>query len=174
MNSNGDQKKLSLQEINLEIAKFRHAEFLEFARFTKEFSSASIKFLMLLNGGALVTLIALVGNMYGKVPGSDAKLPGQFLSAILPAFFPFVVGLVSAACASFSGYINFQAATRSSVRASKLDQLVRGENVTPPSASNFVLQVTSWFGLVAAVISIGAFICGCFLVHKGFLILGRG
>ena len=41
----------------------------------------------LLNGGAIIAILALIGNMYGKQTG-DRAIFTRFLHAIIPAFIP--------------------------------------------------------------------------------------
>ena len=42
----------------------------------------------LLNGGAIIAILALIGNMYGKQTG-DRAIFTRFLHAIIPAFIPY-------------------------------------------------------------------------------------
>lgn len=83
MNEKNDEAYL--EKTNLEYVKMAHAEWLEGFKGVRETSIEAIKAMYLLNGGALIALLALLGNMYGKTPAETSSPFFVFLAAILPA-----------------------------------------------------------------------------------------
>ena len=87
-------------ERRLERLRRRHLHSMELLRATVAFEHAAIKPPMLLNGGALVVFLALIGTLKAR-PGIDAGFSeGWALGALLV----WVVGLVFATTAIAKGY----------------------------------------------------------------------
>lgn len=161
-----------LEKKNLEYVKMAHAEWLEHFRGVREFSNQAIRMLYVLNGGALLALLALLGNMYGTLHPEGPVFFSKFVNAITPAFMPFVFGLLSAGMVSLFAYINFSALETSSPSSAALYNWLRGENHV---VSNFLENLpvtTARIGVFFGLGSLAAFGFGCYKVYQAFKLLG--
>jgi hypothetical protein len=68
-----------------------------------DFAQSSIRTTLLLNGGALIALLALVGNLYSKNITREAVI--QLSAHVFPAMQWFVGGLVCGACVAMGSYL---------------------------------------------------------------------
>jgi len=149
----------------LEYLKMAHAEYLEALKATKEFSSSSVNMLFILNGGAIVALLAFLGNVYGKPEGAIAlRLAKEMVPAI-----PWLIGGVAlAALTSGIAYINFSALHAVVPSATHLLEWARGEKFDQPPRLRYVPTASAYFGLLTASLSLGAFCWAAYLVFSGF------
>jgi hypothetical protein len=74
--------------------------------FSRDYGSAGVRTLLLLNGGAIVGLLAFVGTLYGK-DQFKIEVAISFARALRPSFFAFVLGLALTALTSFFAYLNW-------------------------------------------------------------------
>lgn len=87
-----------------EYAKQMHEDRLQFEKHFKEYGQLALRSLFLLNGGALVALLAFIGTSLGKNVEGVIVTPAMFI----PAFWKFTVGLLLIAIAMGVSYANYQ------------------------------------------------------------------
>jgi hypothetical protein len=167
-----DRQRDYLQNVQLEYVKMAHAEWLEGFKGVKDFSSNAIRMLYVLNGGALIALLALIGNIYSKIiPGDQLLHFEKFLKAILPAFLPFAVGLLLAGIVSALAYANYSSIEASFPNSSRLYLWLKGEEVKQTVLARQMPTITARVGFFIALLSLGAFGWGCWRVYQAFEIL---
>ena len=75
-------------------------------QFTKDYGLFTLRSCLLLNGGAILAMLAFIGNLYGHTTATPSLKLHDFNYAIGL----FVLGLVATVVASICGYLNFLAA----------------------------------------------------------------
>src|SRR5712692_6036822 len=90
--------ELALKRIDHEASLRRDA-----LQFTKEYGIFMLRSCLILNGGAILALLGLLGTLHGRQTPSLHPPMREFVGA----FYLFGIGLVSATLASFFGYLNF-------------------------------------------------------------------
>jgi hypothetical protein len=163
----------SPRELDIEYIKMAHAERLEASRGVREFSSYAIRMMYLLNGGAIIAILALIGNMYGKQTGDQSAIFTRFLHAIIPAFIPFITGLILAGVVSAFAYLNFSVLEVASFSSSDLLLWFRGQKLERHRFWRKAPQVTAIIGLVIGLFSLLAFAWGSCRVYQSFELLSR-
>ncbi|HXW26222.1 MAG TPA: hypothetical protein VEK73_15870 [Xanthobacteraceae bacterium] len=72
------------------------------AQLTKDYGLFTLRSLILLNGGAILAMLALIGNLYGRAADPPLRITDFRGPLIL-----FTFGLIATLFASFFGYFNF-------------------------------------------------------------------
>lgn len=168
MTDHDPKRQEYLEKLSFEYVRMAHIEWLESFKGVREFSSQAIRMLYILNGGALIALLALIGNMFGKVGPDKVELFTVFLSAIIPSFIPFVIGLISAGLVSAMAYINFSALDESSPNAAQLYGWLQNEAHELTNFQRNLPVITARIGLSFGFLSLVAFGAGCVLVYRSF------
>lgn len=131
---------------------------------TKEYGILCLKNLFLLNGGALVAMLAFVGNVAEKHAAIDLKA-----QTIVNASACFVGGLVCTVVGAFCGYLNFQAHVDETAGHGHLANfIVKTEGQYPIGRRHPIfIPVTAWVAVVAGVAALGFFMAGCWAIWLG-------
>jgi hypothetical protein len=90
------------QAQRLETFKFHQSEVLSLAKAQIDFALASLRMSFLINGGAIVALLALLGQLW-RVRDPTA---GQAITTIAPSFVAFIAGIVCATAAAALSYVS--------------------------------------------------------------------
>ena len=93
-------QNLSSMDADWFYSSFHHShpiltERLKAIDFQKEYGQNAVRTLFLLNGGAILALLTLLGALYGKGDPAAAQLARELSRGLLPAFPWFVVGLAT-------------------------------------------------------------------------------
>jgi hypothetical protein len=75
----------------------------------REYGLQTLKWMFLLNAGAIALIVAYVGGAAGKAPNSQLSTFGPLLKAL----WPFVVGCILVTLSGATGFLNFSYATAS-------------------------------------------------------------
>ncbi|CAH1649606.1 hypothetical protein [Chelatococcus asaccharovorans] len=135
-------------------------------RHLKEYGQACLRSLFILNGGAIVSLLALVGSLLSR--SGVAFQP----SAFVPAFIYFASGIGLSILSMFTAYLNYGFHQWGQADPGRL-----ANNIYHPSEEwphDFTPQLgikiscTFFIAVALGVGSLGAFGCGCFEVAKAF------
>jgi hypothetical protein len=131
-------------------------------RDTIQIGIGALQTAVLINAGALVALLAFVGQVWDKDQGR------QLVSRVLGSTTYFLWGLISAALAFVFAYFYQWATTRRAQQ--KLDEFLYDRIVRPLSRGVLILQ---WCTRVAMILltlsSFGAFIWGTFSIVRTFI-----
>lgn len=142
---------------------------------SKEYAVMGLRSVVLLNGGAIIALLTLVGAVVGK---PDAW--GQTLSpaSFVPAFEAFGAGLILAVLAMVIGYFNFQVHLLAHAKPSALaNHILKSESEWPSDLNTRRVRKinwTLWVAVAFGIASLGAFFVGGLLVRCVFLTVGTG
>lgn len=174
---------------NYEYVRMAHSEWLEIHKGVRESAISAVRTLFLLNGGALIALLALAGNMYRVGHSADftsfdkyvnlffghhSRTPFQeFVQATLPAFTAFGLGLLFAGIVALLSYLVFGALEGIAPRSSELLGFLRMQKIKPKREMHLLHRVAIWGCILFSVVSIAAFGSGCMLVRMGFNILAN-
>jgi hypothetical protein len=134
---------------------------------SRELGQQAIRSLILLNGGAIIVLLAFVGNTIGK--GGDAATMGIVMAReALPAFYWFVGGLVLATLVSATGYLNWLIAADSFMSEVDLFFFVQRLPPSPERDLSWRIKLTFVLAGVLGLLSLAAFCVGSILVVRRF------
>lgn len=145
-----------------------------------QYGQIFVRFAFLLNGGAMLALLAFAGALYGR---ADIAAVAIAFSAKLPtAFYLYSGGLLAAALSAAAGYLNFQY-----VYASHFDEghllrflqagnsfagLDQAEELKKFEKTDRKMSITANFGMFFGGLSLVAFIWATILVARAFAVLG--
>ena len=141
VSSRGDELSED-QNLNLEVYKATHSHELELNRATATFEHAVLSPLYLLNGGAAVAFLTLLG----AASGEGARLKISIVWAAVAAF-AWTVGLLLATFATYSGYKGQRGFSRAlrfrreEIEASLFEQQVPANSALPPSGDRVKSEV---------------------------------
>jgi len=123
----------------------------------QEFGGATIKTLVLLNGGALVAL----GSYLGTNSASRGWMFSSLRDEITYVCLRFIGGLLAAALASGIAYFNYSIITESYPSPSELTKYITAGDVSGwrPKISRLATP-TAWAAVVSSIVSAAAFCWG--------------
>jgi hypothetical protein len=134
----------------------------------KDYGLAAIKTLTVLNGGALVALLAFVASLYGK-DATYAPMAKALTAGLIVPFIWFVIGLGLAAVIAGLGYLSFSLVASMYPEPADLSAWMRSNPLPTQSRPRTVLvAVYRWLAVLAAVASLVAFARGFYLVTGAF------
>lgn len=87
----------------IEYAKLVNAANLQHMQFLKDYGSQVLRALMILNGGAVIAILAMIGSLVSKT-GAVLLHPGS----VVPALTAYVLGVICTVIGMAMGYFNFQ------------------------------------------------------------------
>lgn len=133
------------------------------------FGSTALKGVFILNGGAIIALLALMGALAGKdavKPLLDVKM---LIKALIPSLEAFGLGVALAAFASGLGYLNWSARVMQHWEPWDWNHYIRtGER---PARSKWIRPTIEAFraaAILAYFISLGCFGRGAWMVANAF------
>lgn len=159
------------EKINIEFIKIAHNEYIENFKGLKEFSTSGIRVLMLLNGGAIIAILALIGNMYGKIGVEAHNMLSKFINSMLPSFIYFGGGLFLAGIVAILAYINFSLLEATIPDCWKLLRWTKGEKLEDSKHMACSILVTARAGAILAAVSLLLFAIGSWQVYTAFQVL---
>ncbi len=162
------QQQLKLQEMEFrkeaaaEYARMALAHQLQSQQFMKDYGQMAIRSLFLLNGGALVSLITLMGS----ISSYTFKFPKELVPTSLMAGFPwFLFGLFFAVVMMFMAYLNYGEIARSKSNLGALaNAIIKLKDVWPHNSTDgggFRILWTYRGAIVAGLASLLCFFAGC-------------
>lgn len=145
-----------------------HAERMFVLSGIKEYGLSTIRQLTLLNGGALVALIAFLASLYGKDP-SNLALAKNLTAGLIEPLLCFGIGLSAATLTAAVGYLHFYAAESAHPQPADLSSWMTGTELpSNPARIRWGIPGSAWLVIFLAVASLGAFGFGIHLVVKAF------
>jgi len=121
----------------------------------KEYAQFAIRSLLYINGGSLVVILALIGNMFHGQQGKNAL---QFAAHLRYSFDLFVLGMVFCVFAAGATYFNY---TRLVVFWRHL-RFSDSITLPPNPFSDPTIRWTRFSGIAFVILSGASFFAGCF------------
>jgi hypothetical protein len=139
-------------------------EYSKCLEYSKEFGIATIRSLILINGGAVVAILATIGNIATKNDAIAKKLATAFGSTLLF----FVVGLTLSVLAAGIGYSNYIFYTLRLPNPHKLQVYIEKGKLdwNPDSAIEAIDRYLMYAGILSAASAFLMFILGAFYSVK--------
>lgn len=137
-----------------------HAERASFIKSANAYGTATIRSLFLLNGGAAIALLTLVGSILGKDSDTSAGIAAAFLHGFQPALRSFGWGLVTAVLAAALGYLNFSALAAGGYPGVLYDMQAKKEWQDTPALRRWFIEATRVLAILACLASALSFIRG--------------
>lgn len=136
---------------------------------TKEYGAATIKSLILLNGGAIIALLALLSALYSKDAGA-ALIAAKVLTVRLSkALAWFAGGLGLAAITSAVGYLNWFNVAATYGTPSDVADWMRGEKaIATERWRERAINATIGLACLSALTSLACFGWGAWTVFRAF------
>ncbi|AMJ60958.1 hypothetical protein [Bosea sp. PAMC 26642] len=130
----------------------------------------AIKATFLLNGGAIIALLALLSALYAKDSAYVAGAARLLTKSLIPAFKFFIGGVVSAAMIAGIGYLNWSILAQAYWQPADWHNFVeRAEWATIPRWYNPLIETTRAIAIVCFFLSLFCFCRGAWIVAKAFL-----
>jgi hypothetical protein len=141
--------------------------------YSKEYGQIVVKTVFLLNGGAIIALLTFISSMYGK---SDLNILVAISlgKKLVPAFYLFAIGLVSAALVAAIGFFNWGWAALSHPDPAEVYNFVHHTPIEDRPEIHVKVGRSYQAAVGFAVVSLSCFIIGAFLVTSAFTVLGIG
>lgn len=152
-------------------SQLAHAERLIVLDGIKQYGLTTIRLLSILNGGAIIALLGLIGSMFSRGEGS-VQVGVSLASSALPAFYFFAGGLVLTASTAGIGYISFNASAVGHISPGHLLTFMRGEVPEELQDYDRLAVGTTWAAILFGVLALAAFVLGCWHVAQAFKVLG--
>lgn len=145
-----------------------------------EYGKIYVRFAFLLNGGAMIALLAFIGALFGR---SDIANVAISFSAKMPwAFGIYSGGLLAAALSAASGYLNFQYVYATHFDEGHLLRFLQAGNAFADLDQKAELakfakmdrntKLSAFAGSAFGALSLVAFVWATFLVANAFFVLG--
>ena len=133
--------------------------------FTKEFGLFTLRACFILNGGAILALLAFIGNVYGRVGESGLKLQDFRLPLAL-----FAAGLVASVFSSVCGYFNYLESQKRQMEMSSFAHFRSTTEMEAPAAIGAapVIVLTRTMAAALILLSLALFIGGVIAVTLAF------
>lgn len=133
----------------------------------------TVRLLMILNGGAVLSLLTFIGSMYSKGEERNITIASALTHSLMPAFYCFISGLMLTVVTSGTAYVNFLHSSDLWNGPGENFKFIHGEKIPASSSINRrVTAVTAWISVSCAVGGLVLFARGSYLVSIGFLGLG--
>jgi hypothetical protein len=137
------------------------------------YGTNTVRLLLLLNGGAILSLLTFIGSLFSKGDERNILVASSFTHSLVPAFCCFVCGLILAATTSGVAYLNFLHGSELWNGPSQNFKFIHGEKVPEnPPISQKLTFLTAWIAIISATCSLASFGFGSYFVAHGFFILG--
>lgn len=141
-----------------------------------------IRFMFLLNGGAMVALLALIGAIFGKSDGSTLSVVITFAHQVKIAFYFYIAGLIFTAATAVTGYANWSFVFRTYFNEGQTTASISSNNLFPGQNQEEAMKeyakfdrlsdATIWVAVAFGLLSILAFLFGSLKVASAFAVLG--
>jgi hypothetical protein len=126
-------------------------------QFTKDYGLFTLRSCLVLNGGAILAMLAFIGNLYGHTTTTSSYPKLHDFSRAIAIF---GLGLVATVIASICGYFNFLAAQR---RLSDSFTLLKARSAmgmaTPDYGGKWTRTGATGFGVAALVLFMAGVTC---------------
>jgi hypothetical protein len=155
----GFDKDLRLKKLDHEHAEYLKRMELDWSlrrdalQYTKEYGLFTLRSCLVLNGGAIVAILAFIGNLYGRGTAS----PPVRIHDLDLALFLFVAGLVAVIVASICGYFNFLTSQK---RLNESAAFLPMRSVLGASTPDYSGRLTRRIATGLVVISVTSFVIG--------------
>lgn len=145
-----------------------------------EYGKIFVRFAFLLNGGAMIALLAFIGALYGRADIANVAIS---FSAKMPwAFGVYAAGLLMAAMSAAAGYINFQYVYSTHFDEGHLLRFLQAgnsfaglnqdEELAKFDSMDRKASFTAKLGILFGALSLAAFIGATLIVARAFGVLG--
>lgn len=141
-----------------------------------------IRFMFLLNGGAMIALLALIGAIFGKSEGSTLSVVIHFAQQIKVAFYFFIAGLIFTSATAATAYMNWSFVFRTYFNEGQTTASIGANNLFGGQDKDKVLQEfdkfdrladwTVWVAVGFGLLSLVSFFLGSIWVASAFSVLG--
>lgn len=139
----------------------------------KEYGLQCVKHLTLLNGGALIALLSLVGALISKADEKSIVIAISFLHSLAPALLCFAAGLVANGLLAALIWRNWLAIAESFQAPKHLSDLIsKGKCDALPDTASKIATVTHFLIYLFGFGSLGLFLLGAYIVARAFEVLG--
>lgn len=166
--SDGDPEQLVRADANKVFAESTRAERVVAMQATSEWGLFAVRTVFLLNGAAIVALLAFLGSLYGK-DGASIAVAKILTVQMANAFQWFLGGVGAAAFTTGMGYLNWSAFTAFYPDPSDQVGWIRGKEVPAISRIyHWIHRSTMILSIVSAFASLGAFCIGAMAVVRAF------
>lgn len=130
----------------------------------------AIKAVFLLNGGAIIALLALLGALLGKEGALASGAARSLTQHLVPGFYCYIGGVVSAALIAGIGYLNWSLIADQRWHPVHWGNLLNGTRL--PDSPKWYDTFIHWSRITAIFlffVSLGCFVGGSWLVARSFL-----
>ncbi|MGU3421359.1 hypothetical protein [Methylobacterium sp. D54C] len=139
----------------------------------KQYGLQSVKHLTLLNGGAIIALLSLVGALISKSDQKSIMVAISFLHSLAPALFCFAGGLVASGLLAALIWRNWLAIANTYQSPKHLSDLIsKGECDVLPDTARKVATITHFLIYLFGWSSLVLFLLGAWIVCRAFEVLG--
>lgn len=139
----------------------------------KEYGTQCVKHLTLLNGGALIALLSLVGALVSKADDKSIVIAISFLHSLAPALLCFAAGLVANGLLTALIWRNWLAIADTFQNPKLLSDLIsKGKCDALPDTASQIATVTHVLIYAFGFGSLGLFLFGAYIVARAFEVLG--
>ena len=157
------------KEAAIEYAKMVQGQYLQARQFAKDYGQMAIRSVFLLNGGALVSLIAFMGSISkGGEIGHVSFQPSDFING----FIAFVIGLIFAMLTMILAFINFGYHSQISAdNGSLANAIIRLDEKWPHDGTDEKAARIDWtynISIGVGLLSMIAFMVGCIFTGHAF------
>lgn len=152
-----------------------HQDRSQLAQFQKDHGASVIRGLFLLNAGASIAVLSLIGALFGKEGAKAEMVAVALFRGSRPALISFSVGLLASLVASGMAYLNFNALFDARGSPEELIRIARGGEPDKMAPwRKFVIKATFYGAPCICIISALAFIRGgMFISHAMRLALAQ-
>lgn len=177
-----DQTNDNWKESKKIYAEHTHALRLAALENSTDYGKIFVRFTFLLNGGAIIALLALIGSIFEKADKNTFMVVINFASALKESFYWYVGGLFCTAVTTGLGYCNWGFVFRTYFNEGQTSagigsgNLFGGQDMKKELAAfkkfDLLADVTMWLGIIFGISSLLAFVIGSVKVASAFAILG--
>jgi hypothetical protein len=140
--------------------------------FSRDFGLAGLRLLFLLNGGAIIGLLAFLGSLLGK-DQLKTEVAITFARALRPSFLCFVAGLASTALVALFAYLNWGFIAGIYHNPAQAHAWLQNKGAETTIAWNSrLIGSTAFLSVGAAIVALVLFLAGCLYVARAFHVLG--
>ena len=141
--------------------------------FSKDYGQTFVRTVFLLNAGAILALLTLVGSLFGKGDHVMALVTISLTRDLVPALYWFAGGLVLAALVAAIAFFNFGFLAQSYPFPGQLFDFIHHQPFEQaPRTIIRSIGISYWAAVAAALGSLACFGSGVFLIAQAFSVLG--
>jgi hypothetical protein len=153
------QQKVPDKDILIHIDKLFNDSIVAHNEMISQISMFMIRWLVVINGSACIALLALIGNVWGKIDKTS------FITAIMPSIALFASGTIVALLVAGGLYFNiYYIAIGLRIGQQQILAQIRGENSEKLNSTlthcNLKVQIFRWLAIILTIFSMVLFVWG--------------